>query len=114
MTAEARAHEIVQKWACTGYGLDLRTLEAAIAAALHEAEQSRASNARHAGAKFADAAECLWGVVCNVSYGDWTKQAEEWQQVAARGRALYFAALGSLAPATDERSEEATTGNAAP
>ena len=38
-------------------------------------------------------ADGLWGVLANVSGGDWTKQSQEWQDAAARARDQYFAAL---------------------
>lgn len=43
--------------------------------------------------KALDAAESLWGVVANVSDGDWTDQNEEWQDAAGRARDMYHAAL---------------------
>ena len=43
-----------------------------------------------------DAAEMLWVVLANVSEGDWTKQAAEWQQAAARWRDNYFATVTAL------------------
>lgn len=48
-----------------------------------------------------DASEFLWTVLANVSGGDWTKQASEWQDAAAHAREDYFDALpaGSEAPA---------------
>lgn len=33
-----------------------------------------------------DSIETAWGIIANVSGGDWEKQSAEWQQAAARWR----------------------------
>lgn len=48
--------------------------------------------------KMVEAAEMLWGVVANVSGGDWTLQSEEWQKAAARWRDNYFNLLQKREP----------------
>lgn len=58
--------------------------------------------------KFDDAAEYLWGVVANVSGGDWTLQTPEWQQAAARARDAYHA-LFALMPKDDTDDAPAPT-----
>lgn len=50
-----------------------------------------------------DAAEMLWVVLANVSGSDWTQQSTEWQEVTARWRDNYFAAL-KAAPAQEDPS----------
>lgn len=49
--------------------------------------------------KAIDAAGLLWGVVANVSGGDWTQQTEGWQIAAARARDAYHEALAKEANA---------------
>jgi hypothetical protein len=34
--------------------------------------------------------EEMWGLVCNVSGGDWRLQTKEWQDAADRIRSIYF------------------------
>lgn len=34
----------------------------------------------------ADALETAWGIIANVSGGDWDKQSKEWQNAATRWR----------------------------
>ena len=34
--------------------------------------------------------ETAWGIICNVSQGDWTKQNKEWQETVAKFRTEYF------------------------
>jgi len=47
----------------------------------------------------ADAAEALWGVVANVSGGDWTKQDDvKWIEAAGRARDDYHKAALLLSP----------------
>jgi len=57
-----------------------------------------------------DAAEMLWIVLANVSGGDWTQQTTEWQEVAARWRDNYFAALrpAGASPVQDRREQRPT------
>ena len=33
-----------------------------------------------------EAMEAAWGIIANVSGGDWSKQSKEWQDAAARWR----------------------------
>ena len=40
--------------------------------------------------KLFEAAEIAWGVIANVSQGDWTKQNDEWNEAAVRWRDNYF------------------------
>lgn len=40
-----------------------------------------------------DLAEAAWGVIANVSGGDWSRQKDEWVEAAQRWRARYHAAL---------------------
>jgi len=37
-----------------------------------------------------DCAEIMWGIICNVSEGDWTKQNKEWQDAVMKCREYYF------------------------
>jgi hypothetical protein len=43
-------------------------------------------------------AEMAWGIIANVSGGDWTRQSDEWREAAARWRDQYFAALRASPP----------------
>ena len=45
-----------------------------------------------------DAAEALWGVVANVSAGNWDKQSMEWKEAAANAREDYHEAAKLLSP----------------
>jgi len=45
-----------------------------------------------------DAAEALWGVVANVSAGNWDKQSMEWKEAAANAREDYHEAVKLLSP----------------
>ncbi len=42
-----------------------------------------------------------WGVIANVSEGDWTKQPQEWQDAAKRWRDDFHASLAAQ-PTTEE------------
>ena len=46
----------------------------------------------------ADAAEALWGVVANVSAGNWDKQSMGWKEAAANAREDYHEAAKLLSP----------------
>lgn len=37
-----------------------------------------------------DLLEEMWGIICNVSGSDWTKQNEMWQEAAKKAREKYF------------------------
>ena len=39
-----------------------------------------------------DALDFAWGIIANVSSGDWTKQTPEWQEAATKWRDAYWVA----------------------
>jgi len=41
-----------------------------------------------------DLLEAAWGLIANVSHGDWKVQSEDWQQAAALWREQYHATMG--------------------
>jgi len=41
-----------------------------------------------------DLNEIAWGIIANVSGGDWSKQSAEWREAAERWRDKYHASLG--------------------
>lgn len=43
-----------------------------------------------------DAVEGAWGLIANVSGGDWTKQSEEWQAAAKRWRNKFVTGTAPL------------------
>ena len=72
-----------------------------------DAEQQRIyaeqlAEAQQQVARLRDAAEMLWVVLANVSGGDWSLQSAEWQEVAARWRDEYFAALAATRPKQEQ------------
>lgn len=71
-----------------------------------EAVDSLIAAAREEGAaQMLEAAERLWGVVANVSGGNWEKQSAEWQEAAIKARDLFHAALPALSPKEDDNGE---------
>lgn len=36
-----------------------------------------------------DLLETLWGLIANVSNGDWAKQPKEWQEATVKARDIY-------------------------
>lgn len=59
----------------------------------HAPELEQRVGGKTATELMADAAHMFWGVVANVSEGDWSKQSPEWQAAAARARDHYHQAL---------------------
>jgi len=51
---------------------------------------------------WADLANWMWTIICNVSEGDWTKQSEVWQDAAADCREQYHTLLSSETPVETE------------
>jgi hypothetical protein len=59
---------------------------------------AHAEGAEEGALKMSEAADRLWGLVANVSEGDWSKQTVEWQEAAVRWRDFYHSCLPVLAP----------------
>jgi len=46
--------------------------------------------------ELAELIDDMWGILCNVSGGDWTKQSREWQKAVLRIRPRFFKLLNKI------------------
>jgi hypothetical protein len=87
--------------AMNAFHLDLRSIDAAVVKRLDRAldavayrlQPEQLTELRAALSQMGDAAMSLWGVVANVSGGNWNQQSLEWQEAAKRSRDEWHRAL---------------------